>query len=480
MYYNNSWVLINKDTANTFINSLYKKTGTDSVFQIKGGTHTFAFTVGSGSGGGTWGSITGTLSSQTDLMDSLNARLRTAQSIPFDTTGAVTNYELYIDRTGGDTIKTRAATGGSGAFSVLKWRTGEENAPAAGDSLIIHNSFSGKYGEMYRGSNYGYFLESVVGDTGFTRVDDTTFKVKPPFAANEWYYIRLTDSTSLTQLTLQDHSGSAPLLLDTYGSALGAYSLFKLRTAYSGYAIKVRRSSDNTTQDIGFLSSGYLDTASMKTFVSTGTGYIDTWYDQSTNGYDLTQGTQANQPEIITSGGTVYRTGVDIAIKFIGASSYYLTNSSIPLSSAANVYVAQVYKSNSAATNNIPFGMSGQNFAYQHGSTTNKINVYAGNLYGEFANSSTSLHLSEAIYNGSGGTNADRLKYYLNGTGLTASSYSGTIPATISATGLAMGRLYSISQHHDGAISTFVIWASDKSADRTSIETIINALYSSF
>jgi hypothetical protein len=62
---------------------------------------------------------------------------------------------------------------------------------------------------MYRGSNYGYFLESVVGDTGFTRVNDTTFKVKPAFASNEWYYIRLTDSTSLTQLTLQDN-GAPP------------------------------------------------------------------------------------------------------------------------------------------------------------------------------------------------------------------------------------------------------------------------------
>ena len=53
MYYNSAWSLINKDTSNTFLNSLYKKTGTDSVFEIRGGTHTFAFTVGgSGSGGG--------------------------------------------------------------------------------------------------------------------------------------------------------------------------------------------------------------------------------------------------------------------------------------------------------------------------------------------------------------------------------------------------------------------------------------------
>ena len=46
--------------------------------------------------------------------------------------------------------------------------------------------------------------------------------------------------------------GSVPLLLDTYPNAAVAYSLRKLRTAYTGAAIRVRRSSDNAEQDIGF------------------------------------------------------------------------------------------------------------------------------------------------------------------------------------------------------------------------------------
>jgi hypothetical protein len=43
-----------------------------------------------------------------------------------------------------------------------------------------------------------------------------------------------------------------PLLLDLYPNAAVAYSLRKLRTAYSGSAIRVRRSVDNTEQDFGF------------------------------------------------------------------------------------------------------------------------------------------------------------------------------------------------------------------------------------
>ena len=45
---------------------------------------------------------------------------------------------------------------------------------------------------------------------------------------------------------------SESLLLDTYSGASVAYSLRKLSSTYSGSTIRVRRSSDNTEQDIGF------------------------------------------------------------------------------------------------------------------------------------------------------------------------------------------------------------------------------------
>jgi len=44
-------------------------------------------------------------------------------------------------------------------------------------------------------------------------------------------------------------------VLDTYTGAQIAYSFRKLRSAYSGNCIEVRRSSDNTTQNIGFVAN---------------------------------------------------------------------------------------------------------------------------------------------------------------------------------------------------------------------------------
>lgn len=91
------------------------------------------------------------------------------------------------------------------------------------------------------------------------------------------------------------------LLLDLFPNAAVAYSLRKLRTAYTGSAIRVRRSSDNTEQDIGFVGNN-LDTASLLTFCGAGNGFVVTWYDQSTNGNNATQATAGNQPRIVING----------------------------------------------------------------------------------------------------------------------------------------------------------------------------------
>ena len=96
-----------------------------------------------------------------------------------------------------------------------------------------------------------------------------------------------------------------PLLLDTYPNAAVAYSLRKLRTAYSGNAIRVRRSSDNTEQDIGFVGN-LLDTASLLTFCGAGNGFIARWYDQSTNNNHANQSALfGSQAQIVSNGNLI-------------------------------------------------------------------------------------------------------------------------------------------------------------------------------
>lgn len=90
--------------------------------------------------------------------------------------------------------------------------------------------------------------------------------------------------------------------VDAVSGATVAFSIRRLRNGYAGYAMNVRRSSDSATQDIGFTSTGDLDTASLLSFVGTGTGYVTTWYDQSGNGTNATQATTTYQPTIVVNG----------------------------------------------------------------------------------------------------------------------------------------------------------------------------------
>ena len=81
-----------------------------------------------------------------------------------------------------------------------------------------------------------------------------------------------------------------------------AYALRKLKAAYAGNAVTVRRSSDSTTSNIGFLANGALNTASLLSFCAATNCYVTTWYDQSGNGKDAVQTTTAQQPQIVASG----------------------------------------------------------------------------------------------------------------------------------------------------------------------------------
>lgn len=131
----------------------------------------------------------------------------------------------------------------------------------------------------------------------------------------------------MTSLLTLLRSNPQAFLLDQVTSAAAAYALRRLIASYAGYAIRVRRSSDNAEQDIGFSFDGGLDTVSLLAFVGSGSGFVTKWYDQSGNGRDAAQSTAANQPRIVNSG-TTETQNTKPAIRFISSSTTYLTLSS--------------------------------------------------------------------------------------------------------------------------------------------------------
>lgn len=99
-------------------------------------------------------------------------------------------------------------------------------------------------------------------------------------------------------------------LLDQFPGASLAYSVRKLRDAYTGFAFEVRRDSDNATTNIGFVGQD-LDVTALTTFLGLGgaKGFITKWYNQAASpiaNSDLVQNTALNQPLITLTGAPRY------------------------------------------------------------------------------------------------------------------------------------------------------------------------------
>jgi len=115
------------------------------------------------------------------------------------------------------------------------------------------------------------------------------------------------------------------LFLDIFTPSSLAFSLRKLNTSYVGDAIEVRRSSDDSTLDIGFDLNGDLDTSALTTFVGAGDGFVSAWYDQSGFGNDATKIDNSLQPKIVDSG-SVLTLNSKACIEFDGVDDFLQFN----------------------------------------------------------------------------------------------------------------------------------------------------------
>lgn len=138
-------------------------------------------------------------------------------------------------------------------------------------------------------------------------------------------------------------------ILDTITGATAALSLRKVRSAYAGQAVRLRRSSDDAESDFGFDSAGDLDVAAVETWLGVATAYVKTWYDQSGNARDFTQATAARQPTFIAravNDRPAVRFGAD-------ADRWLLSAATVgTILSASAFHVACVFRPKSATRNN--------------------------------------------------------------------------------------------------------------------------------
>jgi hypothetical protein len=134
---------------------------------------------------------------------------------------------------------------------------------------------------------------------------------------------------------------------------LFAYSLRKMRTAYAGSAIRVRRSSDNVEADIGFTGGGVMDETALLAHVGAGDGFVVTFYDQGTAATNFTQATTTLQPRIVAAG-VVEKVNSVPAVRFTG--TQYLSHSAPALFAAAASTSLMVHTAPASAASAAVFG----------------------------------------------------------------------------------------------------------------------------
>lgn len=252
------------------------------------------------------------------------------------------------------------------------------------------------------------------------------------------------------------------LLLDTYTGAAAAYSLRKLRTAYSGSAIRVRRSSDNTEQDIGFTSAGVLDETALTTFVGSGNGFVTTWYDQSGNAGNLTLSTAAKQPTIVSSG-VVSLSRSKPAIYATQTSPAVLAASVSIASPFTIIQVCHMTTDKNGYRVALGLGLQGFQWGYDN---LGKIYMGSSNFINATRTKPTNSEMLFGISNGASSS------INMNGSQISTGTINSSSTSTISLSSNGGATDAFIGYHQE-----LIIYTSDQSANRTAIESNINSFY---
>lgn len=174
--------------------------------------------------------------------------------------------------------------------------------PLSWTATATATSYKVEYRVTSVGGAWTTFSTTITGTstsvTGLTPSTGYDFRVTPHNVAGYGTASATTTATTANVAGILDDMLAAEAGLS---SAYRAVGLRRLRAAYSGSACRIRRSSDNTETDIGFVGAA-LDTAAITTFVGANSAYVTKMYDQSGNSRDYAQTTTTKQPRIVNAG----------------------------------------------------------------------------------------------------------------------------------------------------------------------------------
>lgn len=220
------------------------------------------------------------------------------------------------------------------------------------------------------------------------------------FVISAFALLCLFGLTGATWLPLLVPAPTGKLLNTLSATASHAYSTRKLLTAYAGSAVQVLRTTDSTTQNIGFDGSGNLDSAALNTFCTGATCGVSIWYDQIGTA-NCSAGAAINQPRL-------YLTATVDTLNSHPAPLFGVTNANSPCTVTQSLLaqpntIAFATKHNSQVVNGHwtdGATSSPRNIIGVSGSPATTYQLYAGTTGLTGGTLDTSTHAVIGIFNG--------------------------------------------------------------------------------
>jgi len=254
-------------------------------------------------------------------------------------------------------------------------------------------------------------------------------------------------------------------LLDLYPTNIRvAYGVTRLRENYSGPAFDIQRQSDLATQSIYFLGNGEIDEAAISSFIGVGNVFLQRWYDQSGNGYDLVGGAITNRPRI-AAGGVIEKVNGKVAPRFNGTTQFMYTTTTGVLSSSTFKFGSAVFAFD-GITSAGDLAIASTNFNDGNGFWIGKKNLQLGMQNWLAGNNNTSFAITltnaqtQCIWRFAPGTNNTQRWVGTSSVSLDV-QYTTTAFGGTSTFALGIGAEVDGEYKFKGFIQQFVAWNND-------------------
>jgi len=295
------------------------------------------------------------------------------------------------------------------------------------------------------------------------------------------------DTFQYTAIISHELVSTLTTLLDQYSGATAAYSLRKVRNAYSGNCIIVRRDGASPgSQAIGFNASGELDTTAIISFCGSNNGFVTRWYDQSGNSNDLVQNSTTAQPKIY-NGSSIEQLNSKPALLFDGSNDTMAVATNFDANENVNecvvAWVGSITNAGSgnavvshwnSTTSNQVFQMQKLNTDYmRHGLRYNNAQLATA------ASSATIVSGNQYIVVGTNKQNSMTL--YTDGDSTSGTNVQNLAPNNATTMFRVSGRADNQAILHNGRTQEVVVWSRATPADDADdISDAINTFYSSY